>query len=380
MARSRRAYLLAVALMAGMLLAFSGVAWAATTLSNTSDPVAQPSGRVYVVLVLGNTIYLGGSFISVKDEFGIDQPRSRLAAIRATDGSLLPWNPGASRLVRTLATDGNRIYAGGEFARAGGKTHNYVAAIDPNPTTGKVIHSWQAGADAPVYALAVLGPRLYLGGAFGAVNGQSRTRLAAVNAETGVLEVGWTPTVGGAVDPRVWALAPSPDGARIYVGGDFGNISGRSRNNLAALDPHTGTPVNWNPNPSYAVLDLEVTSAGVYVAGGGAGGTGARFDAANGALLWSVRGDGNFNGVALLDDKAYFGGHFLSLADGTARKKFLAVNASTGALDPQWKPKAGNGSPWAMTADPSRLRLYAGGDFQTITSQPQQKLARFSAQ
>jgi outer membrane protein assembly factor BamB len=163
-------------------------------------------------------------------------------------------------------------------------------------------------------------------------------------------------------------------------GGDFGNISGRSRNNLAALDPLTGSPVNWNPNPSYPVLDLEVTSTGVYVAGGGAGGTGARFRADNGALLWSVRGDGNFNGVALLDDKAYFGGHFLSLTDGTTRKKFLAVDASTGALDTQWKPKAGNGSVWAMTADPSRVRLYAGGDFLTITSQPQQKLARFSAQ
>jgi hypothetical protein len=217
MARSRRAYLLAGALVAGMLLAFSGVAWAATTLSNTSDPVPQPSGRVYAVLVLGNTIYLGGSFTSVKDEFGIDQPRSRLAAIDATTGRLLPWNPGASRLVRALATDGNRIYAGGEFARAGGRTHNYVAAIDA--ATGAVIHSWNPSADAPVYALAVLGSRLYLGGAFGAVNGQSRTRLAAVNAATGALDAGWTPTVGGAVDPRVWALAPSPDGARIYVGG-----------------------------------------------------------------------------------------------------------------------------------------------------------------
>jgi trimeric autotransporter adhesin len=367
--------------MVGMLLAFSGVAWAATTLSNTSDPVPQPNGRVRAVLVSDNTIYLGGSFTSVD---GLS--RNRLAAIDANTGQLTDWAPSINKPVRALAvsSDGTRIYAGGEFTRAGGKVHNYVAEIDA--TTGAVIHSWNPSADAPVYALAVLGPRVYLGGAFGAVDGQSRTRLAAVDALTGALDPQWKPTVGGGVEARVLAFAPSTDGTRLYVGGEFGNISDKSgtksENNLAALDQFTGTLVNWDPRPTppYPVLDLDATDAGVYVAGGGGGGTGARFDAANGALLWSVRGDGDFNGVALLDDKAYFGGHFLSLTDGTVRKKFLAVNALTGALDPQWKPKAGKGSPWTLAADTSRVRLYAGGDFQTIASQPQQRLARFSAQ
>jgi trimeric autotransporter adhesin len=212
--------------MVGMLLAFSGVAWAATTLSNTSDPVPQPTnGRVRAVLVSDNTIYLGGSFTSVD---GLS--RNRLAAIDANTGQLTDWAPSINKPVRALAvsSDGTRIYAGGEFTRAGGKVHNYVAEIDA--TTGAVIHSWNPSADAPVYALAVLGPRVYLGGAFGAVDGQSRTRLAAVDALTGALDPQWKPKAGKGSG---WTLAADTSRVRLYAGGDFQTIASQPQQRLA---------------------------------------------------------------------------------------------------------------------------------------------------
>jgi outer membrane protein assembly factor BamB len=375
MTRSRQAYLLAVALMVGMLLAFSGVAWAATTLRNTSDPVPQTNGRVNAIAVSGDTIYLGGSFTSVG---GV--ARSRLAAID-TSGQLLPWAPHVNRPVSALAVseDGGRIYAGGRFTRAGGEVHNYVAAIDA--VTGAVDPGFDAGADLPVRALAASVGSLYLGGEFGTVNGQVRSRLAQVDANGDLTS--WAPDVrGGSPEgPKVLTLELS--GSRLYVGGDFDTISGQTRRNLAALVASTGDlDTTWRPQFSRPVYDVEesAVTGSVYVAGGGAGGDGTAFRASDGEFLWSVQGDGDFQGVAYLDGQVYFGGHFRLVDDGTGqqvrRVRLLAVD-SAGALQ-AWNPEANRGV-WAVEADTLRTRIYAGGDFTRISGQPQEGFAQFSA-
>jgi hypothetical protein len=52
---------------------------------------------------------------------------------------------------------------------------------------------------------------------------------------------------------------------------------------------------------------------------------------------------------------------------------------ATNSLDTQWVPLGdGHAGPWELTADPSRKRLYAGGDFHHISGRPQQKFAQFS--
>jgi hypothetical protein len=363
------------------LLLASGVAVAAT-LSNTSDRVPQTNGRVTTIAFSSSTnmIYLGGSFTEVITQAGVAVPRSRLAAINAVTGELTDWAPHVSRPVSALAVseDGTRIYAGGSFNKAGGKVHNYVAAIEAD---GDVDHGFDAGADLPVRALATSGSRLYLGGEFGAVNGVARSRLALVNGINGDLDPTWAPAANGPV--RALELS----GSRLYVGGEFTTISGQTRRNLAALDASpgsTGAVVNWRPRFSRPVYDVEASGTSVYVAGGGVGGEGAAFDAsATGAVdpHWSVQGDGDFQAVAYLDGQVYFGGHFRELTSapyvGTRRVKLLAVDANTGALS-EWKPKASGGGVWAVEADAPRTRIYAGGDFTRISGRLQEGFAGFS--
>jgi outer membrane protein assembly factor BamB len=359
--------------MVGMLLAYSGVAWAAT-LSNTSDPVPQTNGRVNTIAVSGDTVYIGGSFTEVISKDGVAVARSRLAAINANTGKLTDWAPQVNRPVSALAVDGDRVYAGGVFTRADGKRHNYVAAIDA--ATGKVDHTFDAGTDLPVRALAASGRFLYLGGEFGAVNGEVRSRLARVRVDgiTGELDPNWTPAANGAVR----TLELSPDSNRLYAGGEFTTISGKTRRNLAALVASTGDlDTTWlRDYPGRPVYDVEASGTRVYVAGGGVGGEAAAFDASTGAPLWSLKGDGDFQAVEYLDGQVYFGGHFRVLDDGTRRKRLLAVAANTGALS-EWNPKADRGV-WALAGDAQNKRTYAGGDFTKISGQPREGFAQFS--
>jgi outer membrane protein assembly factor BamB len=370
-AKSRQAYLPVVVLVVGMLLAFSGVAWAAT-LSNSSDPVPQTNGRVNIIAVSGDTVYIGGSFTEVITQDGVAVARSRLAAINANTGKLKDWTPQVNRPVSALAVKGARVYAGGVFTRAGGKRHNYVALIDA--ATGEVDHTFDAGTDLPVRALAASGGLLYLGGEFGTVNGEVRSRLARVDGITGELDSNWTP----AADGPVRTLELSPDSVRLYAGGEFTTISGKTRRNLAALVASTGElDTSWlRDYPGRPVYDVEASGTRVYVAGGGTGGGAAAFDASTGALLWSLKGDGDFQAVAYLDGQVYFGGHFRVLDDGTRRKRLLAVAANTGVLS-EWNPKADHGV-WALEEDALNTRIYAGGDFTKVSGQPREGFAQFS--
>jgi outer membrane protein assembly factor BamB len=375
-AKSRQAYLPAVVLMVGMLLAFSGIASAAT-LSNSSDPVPQTNGRVNTIAVSGDTVYLGGSFTEVITQNGVAVARSRLAAINANTGKVKDWAPQVNRPVSALAVNGSRVYAGGVFTRAGGKRHNYVALIDT--ATGEVDHTFDAGTDLPVRALAASGDLasddlLYLGGEFGTVSGEVRSRLARVDGITGELDPNWKPAADGAVR----TLELSPDSGRLYAGGEFTTISGKTRRNLAAVVASSGDlDTTWQRDyPGRPVYDVEASDTGVYVAGGGTGGKAAAFDASTGAPLWNLKGDGDFQAVAYLDGQVYFGGHFRVLDDGTRRKRLLAVAANTGALN-EWNPKADRGV-WALEEDALNTRTYAGGDFTKISGQPREGFAQFS--
>src|SRR2546423_8480521 len=66
--------------------------------------------------------------------------------------------------VKAIALVGNRLYIGGSFTTVGGESHANVAALDA--TTGAVDASFTAATDGTVNALAASGSDLYLGGLF----------------------------------------------------------------------------------------------------------------------------------------------------------------------------------------------------------------------
>jgi trimeric autotransporter adhesin len=373
----RRVVLLLASMSLAVLLA-CGVAFAAALSSQPKNaPTVHTNDTVWTSLRVGDTVYLGGAFTSVNGK-----PRSGLAAINANTGRLTAWAPKANGAVLALAASpsGDSIYAGGEFTSVNGIARGHVVAI--SASTGRVRKEWNAHADLPVYSLATWGRRVYLGGEFRKVNGSNRLHLAAVRRGEGKLYANWAPTTNGIVR----TLALSPNKRRLYAGGNYSVISGKRRPNLAALHPATGAVKDWSPNPKvdndYEVFDLAVTRKTVYVAGGGRDpdGTAEAFSAAKGASVWQYSSNGDFQAVARLKGKLYFGGHFTTLytkPEEKRRNKLMAVAAPTGRLVARWTPSA-NGGVWSMTANPGRHRVYAGGAFTEISGRPMRGFAQLS--
>jgi hypothetical protein len=369
----------------------SGVAHADSTLSERVDHTYQANGRVAAILPVGNTLYLAGSFTSLRpygDPAGTGEvARSYLAAIDRDTGQLLPWNPGANKEAYALAAspDGSVIYVGGLFSAVAGQSRAKAAAV--TAATG-ALTSWAPVLDNKVLAIAATTNEVYLGGTFTSVNGQARAGLAAVSP-AGVLSAGWAPTP----DDRVLALSLSADGGTVYAGGEFDSINGDTlQKHLVALSSTTGAVQPWAYHPGYPVYTMTIDDGRLYAGGNGSGGHAGAFVLPAGSRLWEVQTDGGAQGIAVLGDTVYVGGHFDNFCSdetvgGTTafecpevlavRHKILALDKDTGDLD-DWDP--GADSPLGVYAiATSGGRLEIGGDFEhTGEGAAQQGFAQYS--
>jgi chitodextrinase len=369
----------AAALVAALALAPR----AAAMPSETADRSWGVDGRVSAIVQVGGVVIVGGAFSQALEDGGAGTatlPRANLAAFDATTGAPLPgWDPLLNGAVYALALapDGGRLYVGGAFTTVDGVSRTRLAAIDV--ATGSLIKTFKPPFTvASVRALAVSGTRVYAGGLFRTMAGQIRERLAAVDAGTGALDPVWAP----AADAGVRTLAASPDGSRIYAGGDFTTISGQPRRQAAALGAADGGVIgDWHPDPGYPVLGLAVTGSGVYAAGGGAANQLAAWDATTGAVLWMRHSDGDFQAIAASGSLIYAGGHF-NYYEGELRRKLVAVDSATGELRRGWRPVLPHTDltwegVWALSTA-GGTRLAVGGDFDSVTGVTQRHYAQFT--
>lgn len=115
-------------------------------------------------------------------------------------------------------------------------------------------------------------------------------------------------------------LAMEADADTLYVGGEFSQVGGASRDYLAALS-HTGDVLGWSPNPNDFVFDLEINNHVLYAAGEFADsnilGAGSRdyvatFDLSQNRTLmeWAPKPDHAVYALAAFDDRIVLGGAF----------------------------------------------------------------------
>jgi hypothetical protein len=366
----------------GLLIAAAAVP-AQAAVSSSSDSVPSFDGTVLATVYLGNTVYLGGDF-KYAIVNGKKFARTRLAAVDALSGALLPWAPTADARVKALAVSGSSVYIGGEFTYISGLKRDSLARVDA--LTAAVHSTFKHSINGKPYALAADNTRLYVGGSVTSVNSQTRTRLAAFNLTTGVLDATWKPTA----DDQVEAITAAP--GRVYVGGKFHKVNGTSGyDRLVALDPFSGSVISsFKPKPSVISYGIAVSADGVYSVHGGQGGKLNAYTT-KGALRWTATFDGDAQAVTTMDDTVYVGGHFdracktartgaqgVCLDGSDERIKLAAVNASDGALR-DWTANA-NGIEGVLTmAQNSDLgTIAAGGAFTMIDGEVQKRFAQFS--
>jgi hypothetical protein len=346
-------------------------------------PAQSPSfnGTVFAVAYSGTTVFLGGDFTAAVVR-GKAVGRSRLAAVDARTGELLPWAPAADGRVKAIAVSGSSVYVAGDFTSVSGKRRDSLARLDSR--SGVVSGTFKHSVEGRPYALAAANDRLYVGGAISAVDGRARPRLAAFSLTSGALDAKWKPSA----DSQVEALATAA--GRVYVGGRFRRINGTTGyDRLVALDPSSAAIVTgFKPKSPASTFAIAVTSAGVYTAQGGQGGTASSFST-SGATRWTATFDGDAQAVGVLGDTVYVGGHFdhacrtaLTGIQGTCldgsddRVKLAALSVTDGHLRDWTADANGVVGVLALAVHPGLKSLAVGGAFTTIAGRAQKRFAQ----
>lgn len=273
------------------------------------------------------------------------------------------WTPNPNNSVYAMALDGNTLYVGGVFTQIAGTTRNRLAAFDV--TTGNLL-PWNP--DMPsgrIEKLTVAGGIVYVGGLFTTIGGQARKNLAAIDASTGVVTA-WNPTVDG-TNSSVQDIDVS--GSLVYVSGFFTVAGGQSRRSIAALDITTGNATAWNPNPNNntSIIEMALSATTMYIGGTftTVGGISreylAEISLSTGILTsW----DPNFDDFTVYDlelsgTTLYVAGSF-STVNGLEHANLVAVSTVNGTLL-SWSPVPGE---WVtgMTLFGNTLFVEGGDD------------------
>jgi len=220
-----------------------------TVDQNFTPPV---NGAVRALLRDGNTLYVGGGFTQIAG-----QASAYVTALDVSTGQILPgWlgKSGANNQVYALELNGGTLYVGGSFTSIQGQTRNRLAYL--NATNGNPL-SPAPTLNSTVFSLQYFNGNLYAGGSFSTINGNIFRYLAAFNPSTGVHNTGFDPQANNVV------YAMDVSGGNLRVGGAFTNIGGQPRPYLAELSPSNGAANTWNPSPNSTVNAID----GGYITG-----------------------------------------------------------------------------------------------------------------
>ncbi len=262
--------------------------------------------------------------------------------------------------VRNATNDrvGVPVYVGGDF---GLDTYKFDIKLSDNTFTtatynfdSKTTANECTGCAVSVRALATSpdGSVLYLGGRFTKIFSTARANLAAVNAVTDVYAIPVpTPSVRQSWQPDpngyVHALAHAPQAAGpIYIGGDFTHAGGVARLGLAAL------------SPAATASSAAGVEAWDPTASGGTPGPTA----------------GSVTALAASSSAVFAGGSFTSIG-GSHHENVAALDAAGHAIDGWNASTDGRVNALAAGGD----RVYLGGRFDHANGQPRTRLAAVDA-
>jgi hypothetical protein len=384
-------------------------------------------GSVRAITVLGDSLYVGGTFrkTRIQSLTGNDAPTSYVARWdNHGKVSNLYWTNlqgGTSGYVNALAAVYPNVFAGGSFRTTNNLPLSRIARWNV-PTnawsglrsgpTGNILavglhgtaEVWAAGlmatstgasgyrlarwsgtqwqtlattVDGPIYAMAISGDDIYVGGQFTRAGNVAAANIARYSITTGQWSALGGSGVGGIGTTYVAAIAIR--GKDVFVGGDFAIADVVAAQGVARWDGSQWYPVGTGVNGW--VNALAIGSSGELYAGGdfsNAGGVPAREVAKWDGTKWSALGEGVNDVVRSMaagpGGNLYLGGEF----SGTGSV------ASRGLI--QW-----DGSKWVSMAGGVGGGLlptingiivvgnvvYVGGKFESAGGVPVNNIARW---
>lgn len=226
------------------LLKWNGTSW--TALSSTSISNSS-SLSVNALSTYGTSLYVGGNF----QQGIVEWDGTSFLSVGGWDIDNVSIDQGAVISMAIDQSNGN-IYVGGEgtatLSKWDGASWTSLAS-----SSSSVIR---------VYAIGVIGNKVYFGGDFQDVAGIPNTTYIAMYD-------GSIHSVAGGLNDKVYRI--TPDGNNFYVGGNFTNAGGNTSANKIARFNSTGTAsidevlknfeFSLYPNPTNSWLNISVSES-----------------------------------------------------------------------------------------------------------------------
>jgi uncharacterized delta-60 repeat protein len=222
----------------------------------------QPDGKIVVggrsSKPLPNGQTLTGGFLWRLSTNGVFDSSFSTGGISGGPVSCLAWQP-----------DG-KILVGGLFSSVGGQTRNRIARLNANGSLDTGFNPGLAGTNTitPIAVAFAVQPdgKIIVGGSFITVAGQSQTNLARLD-EDGSFDATFRPEVGSATDFPVQSVVLQADG-KILVGGFFNSLNGVTSRKLGRLNADGTLATAFNPGANLEVYGLAVQPDGMTLAAG----------------------------------------------------------------------------------------------------------------
>lgn len=402
------------------------------------DPLWNPGvqGEVFALARLADTLFVGGRFDRVASggsgSGGFPESLTNLARVSLNGRGefRLAWAPNPEGPVQALELAHGKLLAGGGFSAGSDHTHTLLAALTTGDESASL--AWVLHVAGTLRSIAVerngsapdgLGPWLYLGGRFGAVEGIGVTNLARLRwdgAGAPVVDPGWTlgatrPVVRlgeprlvgtvptgvervdrGSLQGEVCALLARP--RAVLVGGDFTWVGTEERRNLAKIHlREDGTPEglgSWAPNPEGTVFAMTLaaevgTDLGpgtkLFV-GGEIQSVGGQLRGHLGAVLvdggvtldWMPNTDGAVRALLSQGEQILAAGDF-AWVSGQMRPALVRLDGSQGVVDPGFEVSVERAGRIQTLVRLPNGRLVFGGDFLRVNGLARPHLARLDA-
>jgi len=349
---------------------------AAVDLTDNSVTSWDPNsnGTVYSVKVFGSTVYVGGSFSTIGGA-----TRYKIAAIDATTGAATSWNVNVTAsfgYVLDIVPTAGAVYFGGNFANVASAIPSRQNFAAVNATTGALL-TFNPRPDDIVYDLLLDGTTLYIAGKYYQIAGSFQYGLTSFDTGTGSIttfNVDFPDTYGGPV------ITMAVDGTKLFVGGDFLSVNGIDQPKIAVLDKTTGAvQPTVDRKLSDRVNTISIVGTKVFVGSynllGITGDFNNQFMAAldeqtGQGLGWIPQPPAIPNGwyiaethLNFQDNRLYYWRDIEEPMDGLSKSLIGALNSDDGTTDPGFNVDVqGTVTAWTFTSN----TLYLAGDFTQV--------------